>query len=128
MSIEWEEKREQLNKLHQELQHKPESEKKGYSLHPGGILNAYREADISFGEAEDALQRLPIILSVDNFNALQALVEAFRVADDSKVTSASLRVVPFGEITWVFGGEVHIRLGISEPKVDPIRNQVKERA
>lgn len=114
MSNEWEEKRRKLNVLHAELRHKPESEKMGYSLSPGGILNAHREADISFGEAEDALQRLPIRLSIDHFNALQALVEAFHVADAAGVTSANLRVYPLGEISYA-GNEVVIQLDIAPP-------------
>jgi hypothetical protein len=120
MSKEWKDKVEELNRLHQELQQKPETEKRGYSFSVGGVLNAYREGDLSFEEAKAVFQRLPVVLSVDNFNSLQALVEAFHVADDSKVTSARLRVVPFGEISWTFGGDVRIELEIAEQKGDPV--------
>jgi len=114
MSNEWEDKRQKLNELFKELQQKPDSEKMGYSLSPGGILNAYREADISFEEAKDALQRQPITLSIQRFNALQALVGAFEVADAAEVTSANLRVYPLGEISWA-GSEVVIRLDLDAP-------------
>jgi hypothetical protein len=97
---EWEEKRSLINELHRQLQEKPDSEKQGYSLHPGGILNAYREADISFQEALDALQRTPIILTVDRFLHLASLVKGFEIANEAEVTGATLTVAPYGRIGW----------------------------
>lgn len=47
----FEEKTEQLNALHAELQRKPDDLKLGYTFSAGGILNAYREGDIVFGDA-----------------------------------------------------------------------------
>lgn len=38
----------QINDLHQKLQDKPEKDKLGYQISVGGILNAYREGDLSF--------------------------------------------------------------------------------
>lgn len=110
MSKDWEKKVEELNKLHQELQNKPDSEKKGYALHPGAILNAYREGDISFEEALDALQRISIFLPPDRFLALKELCIAFKIAEESKVTFAELKVTPYGSISWSQGGEVIIDL------------------
>ena len=54
--MEWNSKRKELNILHRDLQNKPEREKLGYQLSLGGILNAYRWGDISFGEACELLQ------------------------------------------------------------------------
>ena len=42
--------------LHQRLEEKPDSEKMGYACCPGGILNAYREADITFKQAVKAIE------------------------------------------------------------------------
>jgi hypothetical protein len=109
MSNEWEEKRKQLNELHQELQKKPDSEKRGYSLSPGAILNAYREADISYAEAVDALQRCPIDLSTKRFLALRALCDATKVADD-EATNFRISVMPYGTIFWAGKGQVTIEL------------------
>lgn len=47
--------REQINELHTKLSEKPDSEKMGFCLSPGGILNAYREGDISFTRAVERL-------------------------------------------------------------------------
>lgn len=110
MSNKWEEKREELNKLHAELQQKPDSEKRGYSLCPGGILNAYREADISFNEAIDALQRCPIELSDKRFLNLRALCETTKVADLPEATMFRISVGPFGTIYWSEGEKVTIEL------------------
>lgn len=51
----WEQMRNQLNGLHKKLQQKPDSEKMGYAVCPGGILNAYREGDITFSNAVESL-------------------------------------------------------------------------
>lgn len=53
----WEEKRQQVNKLVQELQKKPDHEKHGHYLNPGSILNAYREGDLLFDDAVHELDR-----------------------------------------------------------------------
>lgn len=45
----WELEVNKLNEIHRELQSKPR--KKGFQLSPGGILNAYREGDLSFNDA-----------------------------------------------------------------------------
>jgi hypothetical protein len=45
------------NSCHELLQFKPKTLKKGYVLIPGGILNAYREGDLSFDEAVTATNR-----------------------------------------------------------------------
>ncbi len=47
----WQDLAEKLNKIHAELQGKPDSEKCGYRYSVPSILNAYREADISFEDA-----------------------------------------------------------------------------
>ena len=39
------------------LQNKPTEMKMGYSLSPGGILNAYREGDLTFKQAVKALEK-----------------------------------------------------------------------
>jgi hypothetical protein len=52
----WNSMRNELNELHQRLQEKPDSEKMGYACCPGGILNAYREADITFKQAVKAIE------------------------------------------------------------------------
>jgi hypothetical protein len=46
----------ELNELHTRLEQKPDSEKMGYACCPGGILNAYREADITFAQAVKAIE------------------------------------------------------------------------
>lgn len=40
-----------LNALRKKLDAKPQEMKRGYIAHPGSILNAYREGDLSFDEA-----------------------------------------------------------------------------
>jgi hypothetical protein len=52
----WKQMRNQLNELHKKLQQKPDSEKMGYAVCPGGILNAYREADITFKQTVKAIE------------------------------------------------------------------------
>jgi hypothetical protein len=54
-----------LNHLHKSLAAKPKELRMGYGLHPRGILNAYREGDLSFDEACD-------ILSSVQFSAVAA--------------------------------------------------------
>lgn len=53
----WNEKRRQVNAIILELQGKPESEKMGYAVSPGGFLNAYREGDLTFSEAVAAIEK-----------------------------------------------------------------------
>jgi len=51
---------EELNSLHKELQELKKEHPEctiGYVLSPGGILNAYREGDISFDKAVELLSR-----------------------------------------------------------------------
>lgn len=100
MANEWEEKRSLINELHRQLSEKPESEKKGYALHPGGILNAYREADVTFKEALDALQRAPLTLTAKRFVHLMALCKAFEIGNETDVTGVNLTVTPYGHIYW----------------------------
>jgi len=114
MSKEWEEKVEQLNKLHTELQQKPDSEKKGYSLHPGGILNAFREGDLSFREAILELQRVPMILSIDQYFALKGLLDTAEVAEADEVTGIDINIKPYGTIRWMQEGKVCIELGVGK--------------
>ena len=111
MLQEWEEKVEQVNKLHTELQQKPEAEKKGYSRHPGGVLNAYREGDLSFDEAVQELQRVPLILSMDQYFALRGLIRAMGVAEEDMVTGADIDIKPYGRIQWMQGGQILVTLG-----------------
>ena len=110
MSKEWDKKTEQLNKLHVELQHKPAAEKKGYSLRPGGILNAYREGDLSFDEAIEELQKLPMYLSMDQYFALKGLLRAAGIAEEEPVTRVDIDIKPYGSIYWMQGGTVAIKL------------------
>lgn len=58
----WDEKVEELNKLHRELQEKPQGERKGFILSVGGILNAYREGDLSFKDACNLLKVDPVTI------------------------------------------------------------------
>ncbi|TAL49269.1 hypothetical protein EPN83_01890 [Patescibacteria group bacterium] len=53
----WEKVVEQVNAGIKKLQRKPKSLKKGFTLHPGSILNAYREGDLTFRQAVRALDR-----------------------------------------------------------------------
>lgn len=46
-----------LNELHSVVQRKPRSKKIGFALNPGGILNAYREGDLTFNQAVKHLVR-----------------------------------------------------------------------
>ncbi len=54
----WDDLLQKVNELHAKLQNKPDSEKRGYSHTPGGILNAYREGDISFDDAVKAINTI----------------------------------------------------------------------
>lgn len=114
MSNIWEEKRAQLNKLHEELQLKPEKEKMGFSITPGGILNAYREADVSFKHATESLDLYyeigEIRLSPKNFLHLKALINAFDVADEPDSKSIEIDVSGLGVISWSQGQDVLINL------------------
>jgi len=56
LAWEWKQKVGELNRLHKEVQQKPDSVKRGYISCPGGILNAYREGDINFEEAVKSLE------------------------------------------------------------------------
>lgn len=60
MSKYWDEKREQVNALILELQQKPDREKIGYPLVAGGILNAYREGDVTYDVAVSQLEEWAI--------------------------------------------------------------------
>ncbi|MFA6406740.1 MAG: hypothetical protein WCW34_04455 [Patescibacteria group bacterium] len=40
-----------VNELHALVQHKPRNERVPFQLSPGGILNAYREGDLTFKQA-----------------------------------------------------------------------------
>lgn len=110
----WQEKREQLNKLHKELLLKPKEEKMGFSISPGGILNAYREADVSFKHAVESLdlyyQIGEIWLSPKNFLHLKALINAFDVADVDDSKSIEIDVSGLGVISWSHGQDVLINL------------------
>lgn len=53
---EWTALVEQLNKLRKRLDEKPKKWRASYSLHPGSLLNAYREVDLSFNEVCDLLR------------------------------------------------------------------------
>ena len=46
-----------VNTLVPKLRRKPRSLKIGYSASPGGILNAYREGDLTFKQAVKELER-----------------------------------------------------------------------
>lgn len=54
----WEIMRNEINNLHKKLSQKPNNEKMGYSISIGGVLNAYREGDISFDRAKEVLTGL----------------------------------------------------------------------
>ena len=47
---------EQMNVLHAKLQKKPRKIRLGHICNPGGILNAYREGDLSFDQAVKAMK------------------------------------------------------------------------
>lgn len=51
----WNAMRREMNDLHKRISQKPDSEKMGFAVCPGGILNAYREGDVSFNDAVAAL-------------------------------------------------------------------------
>lgn len=52
----WDGLKDALNFLHSKLQRKPRHIRSGYQLSPSGILNAYREGDISFKRAVKDLE------------------------------------------------------------------------
>jgi len=66
----WEQMRNELNELHQRLEQKPDSEKIGYACCPGGILNAYREADITFAQAVKAIEEWALSKGAKNTEQL----------------------------------------------------------
>lgn len=53
----WNVKRRQVGEMVKQLQSKPESERMGYAVCPGGFLNAYREGDLSFSDAVAAIEK-----------------------------------------------------------------------
>ena len=71
---EWEEKRQRVNSLVRELQAKPDSEKVGYSLSPGGILNAHREGDVTFDAAVHAIQEWALSTALHERDEARAMV------------------------------------------------------
>ena len=48
---------EKMTELRKLKQDNPDM-KRGYAFHPGGILNAYRECDLTFEEAVRAIEKL----------------------------------------------------------------------
>lgn len=51
----WDALVDQANALRKQLDDKPRALRIGYTLHPGSILNAYREGDATFAEAVEAI-------------------------------------------------------------------------
>ncbi len=49
------------NSIRRVLDDKPSSLKIGFRASPGGILSAYREGDLSFKEAVEAIEKLVFI-------------------------------------------------------------------
>ena len=56
----WEDIIEIANLIRKILNEKPQELKIGYSVSPGGILNAYREGDLSFDEAVSKLKQIQL--------------------------------------------------------------------
>lgn len=117
MEISWEEKRGKLNELHRELEMKPEIAKKGFNADPGSILNAYREADISFTEAIYHLDKYYgahkecIEISPKQFYHLHSLCQALvACAERDEAANASIVVAGVGTIGWRENGKVLITL------------------
>lgn len=54
----WDQMAIEMNALVARLQKKPKEARRGFQLSPGGILNAYREGDVSFKKAVALLKRL----------------------------------------------------------------------
>ena len=81
LRTDWEQMRQELNRIHERLLQKPDSEKLAYQLSFGSILNAYREGDISFAEAIDQLDKitsqLPLKLRKGLFAAIDHTLDAF---------------------------------------------------
>jgi hypothetical protein len=65
LSFYWNSKREELNKLLKELQQKPQSEIIGHIKTPPGILNAYREGDVSFNDAIKELREWAVVYTAN---------------------------------------------------------------
>jgi hypothetical protein len=57
-SIDWYGLTDAANAIRTLLNRKPRSRRLGYRVCPGGILNAYREGDLSFSRAVRAIERL----------------------------------------------------------------------
>lgn len=57
-TIDWDELVNQVNDLHGMLAEKPRQLRIGYQCSPGGILNAYREGDLTFNEAVKEIEQL----------------------------------------------------------------------
>lgn len=56
-AIEWQALVAAANRIRKLLDDKPAELRSGYSLHPGSILNGYREGDINFADAVKLLDR-----------------------------------------------------------------------
>lgn len=69
---EWFDMRKEINDLHGLLLQKPDSERMGYIISPGGILNAYREADISF---DIAVKQIESLILADRAEVRRDVVE-----------------------------------------------------
>ena len=73
----YKELRNRLNNIHTELSEKPEEYKMPYSLTIGGILNAYREGDVSFKNAvndiKSAVESAIDYQTQDILSAIEAL-------------------------------------------------------
>jgi hypothetical protein len=55
--IDWCARVEEANKSHSLLKRKPRKFKAGFQFCPGGILNAYREGDLTFKQAVRQLEK-----------------------------------------------------------------------
>lgn len=63
------------NKTRKMLDDKPRDLRVGYGLHPGAILNAYREGDATFSEAVEAIRSIgPYRLSLDERPSLNGML------------------------------------------------------
>ena len=89
----WNKRVEQINDLRKLLDDKPDEYKLGYSVTYGGILNAYREGDLSFEEAKLKLAEIkasqlepPVILEKGDFSELKNFManSTARISDRSK--------------------------------------------
>lgn len=62
----WNSAVEAVNAIRHMLNSKPSRLRFGHHLSPGGILNAYREGDLSFIEAVDAIDKLVKLRELTN--------------------------------------------------------------